>query len=78
MRRRFLRRVDHPIVELATHPWPEVTAVVLARFLECDARTVTRMIHAGTIEAVKVGREWRIPVDEIRRAFNVKPHQRAS
>lgn len=78
MKRRLVRSVDRAIVDLATHQSREVTAIVLARYLECDPRTVTRIINDGTISAFKVGREWRIPIEEIRRAFPVKPHERAS
>jgi excisionase family DNA binding protein len=76
--RRVPRAVDKPILDLSTHASPAVTVAVLAGYLECDDRTVTRMIESRTIWAYKVGREWRIPTREIRRAFHGEQHQQAS
>jgi excisionase family DNA binding protein len=35
---------------------------VTAGILQCDRRTVRRRIADGTIPAVRIGTEWRIPV----------------
>ena len=63
------RRTREPIIDLATHPRRYVTVPALAAYLECDARTVRRMIHEGALPAVRVGRHWRIPVEDTRRAL---------
>lgn len=73
-RRRLTRSCDAPITDLARHPSLEVTVAVLAAFKECDERTVVRMIAAGTLDAYKVGREWRIPTNAARAAFHVERH----
>jgi len=77
MKRRISRSIDQPIRDLATHQPREVTVPVLSSYLEVDDRTVTRMIAAGKLHAYKVGREWRISVASLRRAFPVEQHQRA-
>lgn len=51
---------------------PSVSPPVLAAFVGCDRRTIVRMITDGTLLAFKVGRTWRIPVGEARRAFPVE------
>lgn len=61
-----------PLVNLATHEWPFVTPPDLARYLACDPRTIVRMIEAGSLNAYKVGRNWRIPTNEARRAFHAE------
>lgn len=58
-----------PLLSLASHPRPFVTPPELARHLVCDRRTILRMIDGGTLHAVRVGRNWRIPIEEARRAF---------
>lgn len=60
-----------PLTNLATHPSAHVTPRELARYLECDPRTILRMIEGGTISAYRVGRNWRIHTDEARRVFPV-------
>lgn len=74
MKRRIPRACDEPVQELATHQPREMTVHVLAKYLEVDERTITRMISKGTLYAYKVGREWRIPTSDVSRAF---PSQRA-
>lgn len=44
----------------------------LADYLECDRRTIVRMIEAGTLPATRTGRNYRIPVDAARAVFHVK------
>lgn len=61
-----------PIRDLMTHERGYVTPPELAHYVDCDPRTVRRMIEAGSLVAFKVGRDWRIPTNEARRAFHVK------
>ncbi len=37
----------------------------VAAYLKVSQRLVRRMIASGELEAMKVGREWRIPIDTI-------------
>lgn len=37
----------------------------VAAYLKVSQRLVRRMIASGELEALKVGREWRIPIDTI-------------
>ena len=37
----------------------------VAAYLKVSQRLVRRMIASGELEAMKVGREWRIPMDTI-------------
>ena len=64
--------------DLATHGRPFVTVKDLAGYLDCDRRTIIRMITAGALEAAKVGRSWRIPTEIARAAFHVQRQQAAS
>lgn len=66
------------ILDLATHPRPYVTVRALAAYLETDPRTILRLIAEGALEAVKVGRTWRIPTEVARQRFHVEIHQQAS
>lgn len=66
------------LVDLGTHPVSFVTVADLAVYLLVDARTILRMIEDGALHAVKVGRVWRIPIDEARRAFPVERARRDS
>ena len=70
------RRTLEPIVDLATHPRRYVTVRALAAYLDCDARTILRMIYPRALPATRVGRRWRIPVDEARLAFGLLPQNR--
>jgi len=36
-----------------------------AAVLRCSIRTVWRMIERGELRTVKVGQQWRIPVEEL-------------
>lgn len=67
-----------PLRDLTSHPVSFVTVADLAAYLLVDARTVLRMIDDGALHAVKVGRVWRIPLDEARRAFPVERTRRDS
>lgn len=55
--------------DLATWPLRYVTVPELAVYLECDQRTIVRMIEAGVLAADRVGNKFRIPVVEALRAF---------
>lgn len=65
-------------VDLATYRGAHLTVSALAAWLECDTRTVIRMIQAKTLTAVKVGREWRIPTESARVAFHVQAQRNAT
>jgi len=58
------------LVDLATHQHPWVSTPELATYLDCDPRTLLRMIDQ--LDGYKVGRGWRIPIESARRAFPVK------
>lgn len=72
------RRPQPVILDLATHPRPYVTVRALARYLETDPRTILRLIHEGALEAVQVGRHWRIPTEVARQKFHVETQRHAS
>lgn len=63
-----------PITSLETYPLPYVSTKALAAYLCCDRRTLLRMIDSGDLHAIRVGRNYKIPIEEARRAF---PHQGA-
>jgi hypothetical protein len=65
--RNRLRAIDTPIIDIATHPGPYITAAVLADWLDVDARSVTRFIERGILRGFKAGREWRIPTADAQR-----------
>jgi excisionase family DNA binding protein len=66
-----------PLVNLTTHPYPWVSPPELAAYLQCDRRTIGRMIEQGSLHAYRVGRTWRIPIAEARRAFPVERTSRS-
>lgn len=68
-----MKRPD--LVSYATFPFDWVTPQELAQKIDCDVRTIRRMIAAGSIGAYRVGRNWRIPIDMAERAF---PERRRS
>jgi excisionase family DNA binding protein len=37
----------------------------VSAYLKVSQRLVRRMIATGELEAMKVGREWRVPIDSI-------------
>lgn len=43
------------------------TADELADYLKVSPQTVRAWIRSGQVKAVKLGRAWRVPVDEVRR-----------
>jgi len=63
-----------PVVDLATCTRPWVTPRELARSTEadCHERTIRKMIANGAIQVTKIGRCYRIPIDEACRLFHVK------
>ena len=65
-------------MDLATHARPFVTVKALAAYLECDRRTIARLIAEGALPARRVGRLWRIPTDAAREKFHVERHHVAS
>lgn len=58
-----------PLDRYAEFPFEWVTPRELARKVDCDVRTIRRMIVGGSIGAYRVGRNWRIPIDLAARAF---------
>lgn len=62
-----------PLVSLATFARPYVTPPELAAHLECDPRTILRMIKTGALPAFKVGRSWRITTEQALRSFPQRP-----
>lgn len=42
-----------------------VTVAEAAKFLECHPKTVRTLCREGTIHAIKLGTEWRIPVEAL-------------
>jgi excisionase family DNA binding protein len=42
-----------------------VTVREAASFLRISARTVYRLIEAGEIGAVRIGKQWRIPMSDL-------------
>lgn len=67
-----------PLADLDTFPCAWVTPRELAQYLDCDPRTIIRMIDAKALGAYRVGRNWRIPIVEARRRFHVEQHDDAS
>lgn len=50
-----------------------LTAHQLQRLLHVDASTIYRMAADGRLPAIKVGRQWRFPADEIESRFGTIP-----
>lgn len=67
--------LEESAFDLATHRKPFVTAGALAEYLDCDRRTIVRMIQTDSLPGVKVGRSWRIPTDAARARFHVEQKQ---
>jgi excisionase family DNA binding protein len=42
-----------------------VTVREAANFLRISARTVYRLIESGQITAVRIGKQWRIPMNDL-------------
>ena len=61
--------------DLATYARPYVTATALAGYLDVDRRTIVGLIADQKLEAVKVGRCWRIPTEVARKMFHVARKQ---
>ena len=72
-----MRRRTETIADLATYGREFVRVRPLARYLEVDERTIRRMILEGSLAAVRVGRQWRIPIDAARATFHEKRHSAA-
>ena len=52
-----------------------VTVREAASFLRISARTVYRLIESGQLGAVRIGKQWRIPVSDLpgREASKAQP-----
>lgn len=57
------------LVTYAAFPFDWVTPPELAAKVKCDRRTILRMIDYGKIGAYRVGRNWRIPIEDAEIAF---------
>lgn len=68
------KRQRQSLVDLDTFPHQHIMPRELAGYLRCDTRTVLNMIYAGSLFAYRVGRNYRIPIGEVRRVFPVKQH----
>lgn len=69
------------LLDYDTFPFDWVTPQELARFKQCDKRTVLRMIANGRFPNVeRVGHHWRIPKSDARAVFprRTMPSTRAS
>src|SRR5438067_56573 len=51
-----------------TEPPATVTVAEAARRLQVQPRTVYRLLARGELHGVRLGRRWRIPLDELKRA----------
>jgi len=58
--------------DLDVYDWPYVTPGDLAKLphVNCDPRTIIRMMDQ--LKGYRVGRSWRIPTVEARRAFPLR------
>lgn len=65
-----------PLIDYDTFPHAWVTPRELAAFVECDTRTILRMIECGKVDACRAGRRWRIDISAARRAFPRQPVSR--
>ena len=75
--RRDLREA-HALLDLATSRRQFLTVRQLADCLDCDPRTIRRMIDSQALPAARVGRTWRIPTEAACRLFHVERHLAAS
>ena len=57
------RRAPSPI----TSPSRALTAADLADALQVSVRTIRRMIAAGEVRVIRLGRSVRVPMDEVNR-----------
>jgi excisionase family DNA binding protein len=58
-----------PIVDLATHDQPHVTARQVCAYLQVDQRTLRKFIEGGYLKAMRLPgykREWRIDLSALR------------
>lgn len=53
-----------------------LTAADLTRMLRIDKSTVYRMAEDGRLSAIKVGRQWRFPVEAVDRRLSTGGHRR--
>ena len=50
-----------------SHQEPALTAAEVSQLLSCTKRTLLRLIERGELKAFKVGRDYRIWPEEVRR-----------
>ena len=55
-----------------------VTVREAASFLRISARTVYRLIESGQLGAVRIGKQWRIPVSDLPGRETAKPQPPAT
>lgn len=65
-------RARQRFVSFDTFPYAYMTPPEIAGAVKCDARTILRMIDNGSLHGYRVGRNWRVLVAEVRRAFPVE------
>jgi excisionase family DNA binding protein len=70
-----MRNADYSDFDLATCRRPFVSASALAAYLGVDRRTIVRMIQHGSLDAIKVGRAYRVPTHAARAMFHVAQKQ---
>ena len=54
-----------------------LTPAEVAEYLRISRRTVVRWVREGRLRAVRVGRQWRIPAEEVQRVVQKGLHVRA-
>lgn len=59
--------IEIQILEVSNRERPWVTLEAAAKYLEKSTRTIERWIKDGTVSAEKIGREYHIPVVELKR-----------
>jgi len=59
-------------VKLTRLPEPAVAARDLAQVWDVKPQTIRRWIERGELEAVKLGRDWRVTIESANRFFEAR------
>ena len=51
-----------------------LTPAEVAEYLRISRRTVVRWVREGRLRAIRVGRQWRIPAEEVQRVVQKGLH----